>query len=225
MRVTAGRVLAVLGPNGRGKTTLLKLLAGALSPQEGRVGASAPVAFLPQLVHVQLAYTVLEMVLMGRARHVSLFSTPTRVDERVAWEAIERLGLTALASRRFDQISGGERQLVMFARALATRSTILVLDEPGAGLDLRNQGVVLGWIKRLAGQGLTIVFTTHQPQHAHAVADDALLMFGSTRHVSGPASTTMTEENLSELFGVELRPVRIEVGGQQVTSVVPIWRL
>jgi len=113
----------------------------------------------------------------------------------------------------------------MFARALATQSTILVLDEPGAGLDLRNQGVILGWIKRLAEQGLTIVLTTHQPQHAHAVADDALLMFGSTRHISGPVSTTMTEENLSELFSVELRSVRIDIAGQQVTSVVPIWRL
>jgi iron complex transport system ATP-binding protein len=158
--VERGSTFAILGPNGSGKTTFLKLLIGALASGEGAIRATGQIAFVPQLFQVSFPYRVLDMVLMGRARRVGFFSTPSAQDEVAALQALGRLQLADLAERPFDELSGGQRQLVIFARALATEADILVLD-------LKNQGVILEWIERLSRQeGLTVVFTTHHPHHA-----------------------------------------------------------
>lgn len=223
-RVKRGNVFAILGPNGRGKTTLLKLLLGTLRPASGSIRMLGQPAFVPQLFHVGFPYRVLDMVLMGRARHVGLFSTPSKRDETEALAALGQLGLDDLAARGFDELSGGQRQLVLFARALASGAEILILDEPTSALDLHNQGIALEWISRLARErGLTVIFTTHHPQHAHAVADDALLMFSEDSYVCGAVEDVLNEANLQRLYGVPMRELAFEYEGETLSALVPVW--
>jgi iron complex transport system ATP-binding protein len=222
--IACGSVFAILGPNGRGKTTLLKLLLGTLKPQQGCVTVRGMPAFVPQLFQVSFPYRVLDMVMMGRARQIGLFSLPSRQDDTAGREVLSRLGLEHLAERSFDELSGGQRQLVIFARALVSGADILILDEPTSALDLKNQGIVLEWIARLSRQeGLTVVFTTHHPHHAQAVADAALLMFGESDYACGPLGQVMTEENLHRLYGVELRLVGFEHHGEAFDTIVPVY--
>jgi iron complex transport system ATP-binding protein len=222
-KVEKGRVFAILGPNGRGKTTLLKLLLGALKPVRGAVRVQGGLAFVPQLFQVSFPFKVLDMVLMGRARQIGLFALPSRADEAAARDALARLGLADLAERSFDELSGGQRQLVIFARALASGAEILVFDEPASALDLKNQGIVLGWIARLRDAGLTVIFTTHHPHHALAVADEALLMFDPSSYACGPVDEALSEENLYRLYGVALWKVALEKQGETLTALVPAY--
>ena len=222
--IPRGKVLAILGPNGCGKTTLLKLLLGAHSPGEGVVRVEGRVAFVPQLFQVSFSYSVLDMVLMGRARRIALFSTPSADDDNAAMMALKKLDLADLAERPFDELSGGQRQLVIFARALAAEADILILDEPTSALDLKNQGLILQWIRRLSREeGLTVVFTTHHPHHAHAVADATMLMLGQREFLCGPTAEVITEENLHRLYGVALKRVQFEVDGQAAETFIPIY--
>jgi iron complex transport system ATP-binding protein len=222
-----GRTLALLGPNGCGKTTLLKLITGGLAAQTGRVEVLDRIAFVPQLTHVSFAYTALDMVLMGRVRQIGVFATPTSTDEGIASTALDRVGILALALRTFDTLSGGERQLVLFARALASEADILVLDEPTAALDLAHQHLVLQRIHQLARtDGMTIVFSTHQPDHAAVVADDVALMFRDRDIVTGPIRETMTAARLSQLFGIEVRQGSVRRDHGPAREVfVPMWNL
>src|SRR5208283_4856785 len=124
---------------GRGKTTLLKILLGALKPSQGRLSVSGHMSFVPQLFHVSFDYSTLDMVLMGRARKIGLFSQPSPRDRRAALEALDRFGMSDFADRPFHELSGGQRQLAIFARALVAEARILILDEPTSALDLKNQ--------------------------------------------------------------------------------------
>lgn len=208
-----GSVTALLGPNGRGKTTLLKLLLGILTPSEGSLRLGGPTAFVPQLFRTAFAYTVLDMVLMGRAQKIGLWSQPSADDEAAALAALDRFGLADLAGRPFDQISGGQRQLAILARAIVSEAEIIILDEPCAALDLRNQALVLEWIGRLADvHGLTVLFSTHTPQHASAMADRVMLMFGAEDCLVGPPDEVLNETNLERLYGVPVRRTRDESG-------------
>ena len=221
--VQRGSIFALLGPNGSGKTTLLKILLGALKPTSGTVAIDRRSAFVPQLFQVTFDYTVLDMVLMGRARQVGLFSQPSPQDEEAAMASLDRFGIAGFAQHAFHELSGGERQLVIFARALVSEAEILILDEPTSALDLRNQIVVLDWITRLSHQdGLTVVFTTHHPHHALAVADNALLMFGGTNYARGVATDVLSEENLHKLYGVDIKHLPFEHKGQQHETLVPV---
>jgi iron complex transport system ATP-binding protein len=222
--VEKGQVFALLGPNGRGKTTLLKILLGILKPSEGQVWTQGQIAFVPQLFQVSFDYTALDMVLMGRARKVGLFAQPTPTDEAAAMEALARFGLAHLAHRPFHEMSGGQRQLVIFARALVAEADILILDEPTSALDLKNQSIILEWIDRLArDESLTVALTTHHPHHAHAVADQALLMFGEHDFVCGGANDMLTEENLHRLYDVELCRVNFDYQGKSLTTLAPVY--
>lgn len=222
--IAKGSVFAILGPNGRGKTTLLQLLARVLQPREGTISLAGTPAFVPQLFQVSFPYRVLDMVMMGRARQIGLFSLPSREDRAIALNALERLGLASLAQRSFDELSGGQRQLVIFARALASGADILILDEPTSALDMKNQAAVLKWIHDLSREhGLTVIFTTHHPHHAHAVADHVLLMLGEQEYRCGPAGETLTESNLQRLYEVPLRHVSFEHHGGRVSTLVPVY--
>ncbi|MGA9486589.1 MAG: ABC transporter ATP-binding protein [Methylocella sp.] len=221
--VAKGRVFALLGPNGRGKTTLLKLLLGALKPSEGSLSVKGHFAFVPQLFQVSFDYSALDMVLMGRAKKVGLFSQPTPKDEEAALAGLDRFGMADYATRPFHELSGGQRQLVIFARALVAEAEILILDEPTSALDLKNQALVLDWIGTLSRKdGLTIVMTTHHPHHALAIADDALLMLGESDYVAGPAAEVLTEEALSALYGVALKRVAFFHEGRCIETFAPV---
>lgn len=223
--VERGKVLAILGPNGCGKTTLLKLLIGDTPPGEGTIQKRGQIAFVPQLFQVSFPYTVLDMVLMGRASHMGLFSIPSVKDKEVALLALERLKVADLADRPFDELSGGQRQLVIFARAIATEADILILDEPTSALDLKRQECILNWIEQLSQQeGLTVIFTTHYPHHAYAVADSVLLMLDKNDFCYGPTPEVMTERRLYELYGVHLKHLCFEHQGQVVKTFVPVYR-
>jgi iron complex transport system ATP-binding protein len=126
------------------------------------------------------------------------------------------------AHRPFHEMSGGQRQLVIFARALVAEADIMILDEPTSALDLKNQGIVLEWIAKLRDEGLTVLFTTHHPHHAHAVADDALLMFSERDYACGPVDEVLTEAHLLRLYGVPLRQVAFEYEGKALASLVPV---
>ncbi len=221
--VKKGHVFALLGPNGRGKTTLLKLLLGALRPGEGHLKVAGHFAFVPQLFQVSFDYSVLDMVLMGRAKKVGLFSQPTQKDEEAALAALDRFGMAHYAYRAFLELSGGQRQLIIFARALVAEADVLILDEPTSALDLKNQILVLDWINTLSRKdGLTIVMTTHHPHHALAVADDVLLMLGETSHLVGTPSEVLTEENLTALYGVPMKRVSFEHEGRHIETLAPV---
>jgi iron complex transport system ATP-binding protein len=222
--VSRGRIFALLGPNGRGKTTLLHLLIGALKPREGSVAVNGRIAFVPQLFQVSFDYCALDMVLMGRAKKIGLFSQPSRLDEEAALAALDRFGMADLANRPFHEMSGGQRQLVIFARALVADAEILILDEPTSALDLKNQALVLDWVGALSrNDGLTIILTTHHPHHALAVADDALLMMGEAVYAAGPAAEVLTEQNLTALYGVALKRIAFEHAGRRIETFAPIF--
>lgn len=208
-----GEVLALLGPNGSGKTTLLKTLLGLLAPREGQVKLGGRlledysiaerarvIAYVPQ-VHVgTFAFTVETVVLMGRTAHGSLFARPGALDRDVTARALERFGISALAGRPYTEISGGERQLVLLARALAQEPRFIVLDEPTASLDFGNQGKVMREIRALAGAGLGVLFTTHDPNHALRAADRAYLLRTGERLGEGPVKEVLTRERLEQLY-------------------------
>jgi iron complex transport system ATP-binding protein len=221
--VKKGHVFALLGPNGRGKTTLLKLLLGALKPSEGSLSVKGHFAFVPQLFQVSFDYSCLDMVLMGRAKKIGLFSQPAQKDEEAAFEALDRFGMADYAYRPFHELSGGQRQLVIFARALLAEADILILDEPTSALDLKNQTLILDWIARLSrNDGLTIVMTTHHPHHALAVADEALLMMGQSAPVVGSPCEVLIEENLTTLYGVPMKRVGFEHEGRHIETLAHV---
>lgn len=219
-----GRTLAVLGPNGKGKTTLLKLLLGTLRPTEGHVSRPGEVAYVPQGFDAPFAYSVLDMVLMGRARQVRLLSQPGSEDLAACQGILEKLGIARLAKRNFLELSGGERQLVVLARALVGKPRVLLLDEPTAALDIAHQGMVVDWIRRLArADGLTVVFTTHNPQHALAAADDALLLYSAEHMALGPVSDLLTTENLSTLYRFPILRSKLRIEDRESDVVVPAF--
>lgn len=219
-----GETLAILGPNGRGKTTALRALLNLQKLQSGRRFGPQVVGYVPQTVPVRNALSGLSMVVMGRTAGLGLFGQPGRADRDAAMSALEEVGVPHLASARFDRMSGGERQMVMMARALATGSSVLVLDEPAAALDLANQQRLLSLLTRLMAQGeRTLVFTTHEPNHALAVADRVVLMQPGTP-VSGSASEMLTAASLRALYGVDIQMVTVEGNdGQRRHVVIPAF--
>ncbi|WNJ90851.1 ABC transporter ATP-binding protein [Bosea sp. 685] len=217
----AGEVLALLGPNGGGKTTLLKTLLGLLPPHGGTLTLDGrPLAvlsveqraralgYVPQAHAGTFAFTVFSVVLMGRTAHGGLFAAPSSHDREVAQAMLERLGIAKLAQRPYTQISGGERQLVLIARALAQEPAYVILDEPTASLDFGNQGKVMSQIRRLAAEGLGVLFTTHDPNQALAHADRVMLLREGQAIATGEAAAMLTPERLSELYGVAIETVR-----------------
>jgi iron complex transport system ATP-binding protein len=223
LTVSAGEILAVLGPNGRGKTTLLRVAAGLKRPTSGHIAASGVVGLVPQDFARTFPYTVADIVLMGRARHVGLLKMPGRRDREAAAAALAVTGMTAFAERSFDSLSGGERQLVLIARAIAGEPATLLLDEPASALDLGNQDRVLTLLRRLADDGLAIVFTTHQPNHALAIADSVLVMPPDVPALAGPTRDVLTDAAVAALYGLPVATLGFEADGRQRRAIVPLY--
>lgn len=213
--VKSGEVLCLLGPNGCGKTTLFKTLLGLLPPLSGevrvlgetvagwsRLAFARRVGYMPQAHTGVFPFTVNEIVLMGRTAHIGRFSLPSTHDRKIAADCLEMLGIAHLGDCIYTAISGGERQLTLIARALAQQPALLVMDEPTASLDFGNQIRILGHIDRLRSQGITILMSTHQPEHAMRVADRiALLASGSILGIGTPQDVA-TPDKLATLYSV-----------------------
>ena len=208
-----GEVLALLGPNGGGKTTLLKTLLGLIAPKAGEVrlqGKPLPryssrerarlLAYVPQSHFATFAFTVEAMVLMGRTAHRSLFGRPTAADRDIAVQMLERFGIAQLRERPYTMISGGERQLVLLARALAQEPQFIVLDEPTANLDFGNQGRVMREIQTLASSGHGVLFTTHDPNHAMRAAHRTYLLRGGQRLGEDATGEILNRAQLEALY-------------------------
>jgi iron complex transport system ATP-binding protein len=219
IEIPAGEVVCLLGPNGSGKTTLLRTLLGLLAPLAGTVTLdgrpleawparerATRLAYVPQAAESYFDFSVLEMVEMGRTAHRGVFARPGARDLERANDALARLGLAALAERPIHRVSGGERQLALIARALATEATYVVMDEPAANLDFGNQALVLEEIARLRQAGVAVVFSTHHPDHALRIADRVAMIRDGGMMASGATDAVVNSENLSALYG---RPVEV----------------
>lgn len=222
-RIPVGQTLAVLGPNGRGKTTMLRALLGFQSLAAGKRISPTISGYVPQHGASQAKLNGLDVVVMGRARSIGLFGQPSKKDLDRATAALVKIGAEHLAERRYDQMSGGQRQLVLIARALATGSPALVFDEPTSALDLGNQARTLDLLNKLREeQNHAILFTTHDPNHALASADRVLLMMPGGRELEGAVDEMIQPEPLSELYGVPMAWVTLtDPDGQQRRAIMP----
>lgn len=198
----AGEICAFLGENGCGKTTLIDLLLGLQKPQAGLIEILRSSALVPQKFSVPFNFSCEEIALMGRARNISSFATPGPKDFEAVLQAFRELKIESLLHKKFAELSGGQQQMVLIARALASDADVIFLDEPASALDLKNQDKMLFLLKQLSkNKGKTIVFTTHHPNHALAAADKVLLMKRG-HYIFGSRSEVLTEENLTTLFGL-----------------------
>jgi iron complex transport system ATP-binding protein len=218
-QVLPGTATAVLGPNGSGKTTLVRCAAGLLTPVEGTVTRAARAGYVPQAHGSTFAYRALDMVLMGRARQIGLFRSPGAADRTASLEAMDRVGIAGLRSRFFPTLSGGEQQLVLIARAIAAGCPVLVLDEPATGLDLKNQVRVLRLLRELMTDGMAVLLSTHHPDHALYLADQAVLLTPAGPR-TGDAMALLSEKELTALYGVSLSTVPYADGGSTRRTVV-----
>ena len=169
-------------------------------------------AYVPQVHTPTFAFTVEAVVLMGRTAHGSLFSRPSAADRAIAARTLERFGIAHLAARPYTMISGGERQLVLLARALAQEPQFVVLDEPTASLDFGNQGKVMREIRALAAAGHGVLFTTHDPNHALRAADRAYLLRDGARIAEGAVGAVLNRAQLETLYGAPVETITDTAG-------------
>lgn len=223
--LAAGEVMCVLGPNGGGKTTLFRTLLGLLERHSGSISIQAEpleslsrgqiaraVGYVPQGHAGYFAYTVREMVLMGRTAHLAPFAAPGGTDRSVAERVLNALGIAQLAEKPVTEISAGERQLALVARALAQEPRLLVMDEPTASLDFGNQVRVLQTISELAASGIAILFSTHDPDHAFLSAHRALLLGQGRALEIGPPREVIRADTLERLYGVSIEVLPVAGG-------------
>ncbi len=223
LRLERGHVLAVLGANGVGKTTLINTLIGVIKPKSGRLSVSGQVGYVPQLFEAPFSYSAFDIALMGRARHLGLFGAPGKKDYEIVRHYFYLLGIEHFEGQSFNSLSGGQRQLVMIAQALSSECDLLVLDEPCAALDYKNQDKVLSLLEHLKDEhGMTIVFSTHMPQHAVEIASDVLLMTSGSKYVSGPMAEALSAENLTALYDLPI--ARADFDGLPKHTYAPVFR-
>jgi iron complex transport system ATP-binding protein len=227
LAIREGEICCLLGSNGAGKTTLLKCLLNLLTPNRGTIRVHGQaitalsarelarlVAYVPQSASTPFAFTAADIAVMGRTPYLPLSATPSAADQRMAQSCLERLGIGNLRDRPFSELSGGERQLVLLARALVQQAPVLVLDEPTAALDYGNEVRLLGIIADLARDGRSVLMTTHQPNHALNYSSRAVLMRNGAITAEGTPAEVITSERLTTLYEVPIYVAAVILPGE-----------
>lgn len=227
-----GQFLSVLGPNGVGKSTLFRCLLGLLPASQGSVAVdgreirdmnaaelSRKMAYIPQSHNPVFNFSVLDMVLMGTTSQVGRFAVPGREQIRLAEAALERLGVAHLRDRGCGNISGGERQLILIARAIAQKARILVMDEPSANLDFGNKLRVMKTVKSLTNDGYTVIQSTHDPDQAYLYSDKILALYDGRVLAWGTPRETVCDSLISTLYGVDVEVCSMH--GDDVRVCIP----
>ena len=235
-RADAGEVLCLVGPNGCGKTTLFRLILGSLPITAGSVRIDGKdtqslsprelanlIAYIPQYHTPIFSYTVLDVVIMGRASHFSAFETPKAVDREAAFEALEKVNALHLANKKYTALSGGQRQLILIARAICQSAKVFVMDEPAANLDYANQQLLMEVIGDLAAKGYCIVLSTHSPEQPASVGSKVLLMKEGKVAGFGPPRQVITPETLQAVYDIEMDVVTVrDRYGAERTICLPV---
>ena len=219
LELASGAVCAIIGKNGSGKTTLIKCLAGIHKAGAGQVDIPSPVGYVPQKSNFIYDMKVLDAIVMGRYQYFGSFSMPGKKDYEMARQCADDLNIRHLLDSNFLQLSGGQQQLVMVARALAVGSECIILDEPCSALDYGNQNHILSVIARLKERNMTTIFSTHDPNHVIHVADRVLVMKEHKDYLFGETGQIMTDEVLSGVYGMCLKKLEL----QEKTIVVPYY--
>ena len=230
-----GEVVCILGPNGVGKTTLFRSIMGFLSVYQGEIfldgiakdkisnyDFAKAVSYVPQNQETSFPFSVIDMVVMGCTVHLKPFEMPGIREYSIATRIINLLGIAHLKDKLFSQISGGERQMVLIARALAQHPKLLVMDEPTANLDFGNQLKVLECIRELVHFQLGVLMTTHNPDHAFLCCDRAILLTKEGIPIIGLVDEVVTEENLEKAYGVKVKIIESKLPDGVVKSCVPL---
>jgi len=219
LSIEPGEMVGLLGPNGSGKTTLIKLASGILKPDRGdieldgsdlsqlsRKSIARRMAVVPQQFHIPFAFTVSEVVMLGRIPFIKAFAGETGADRGAVTNALESVGITELAERRFDELSGGERQKVILAMALAQQPRLLLLDEPTANLDISHQLETLEWVRSLnLEKGLTVIAAMHDLNLASLYFDRLIILKEGRVSADGPPARVLTEDKIREVFSTSVR--------------------
>lgn len=229
-----GNLIAVLGPNGVGKSTLFRCMLGFLKPTSGSVSVNGKdvmeytrrdlakeIAYIPQSYNPVFNHTVMESVLMGATHDLALFEQPGERHVRKAMQRLEELGIAELADRGAMKISGGERQLMLIARALVQDAGILIMDEPTANLDYGNSYRVMQKISLLGKAGFTIIFSTHNPDQALRWADRVFALKDGKVLADGPVESAINEEILKTLYGVGVAVNTVRAGSGEYKVCTP----
>lgn len=230
-----GDLIAILGPNGSGKTTMLRCIMGFLKFNEGtscfcgkniyKIPSKKlwnKISYVPQAKGFISSMLVSDMILLGLASKIGVFSTPSDKDYKKVTEIAKYLQIDYLLDKKCNQISGGELQMVLVARAIISEPELLILDEPESNLDFRNQLIVLDTLSALASKGMCVIFNTHYPEHALTRANKSLILSKGGNTVFGDTEKIVTEENIRNAFGVSAIISEVETKGNIYKSIMPL---
>jgi len=237
--VPEGQIVCLMGPNGCGKTTLLDCIMAVHRPERGSITLlgrplsayrrheiAREIAYVPQIHDIYFPYTVREMVLLGRTAYTGLFGEPKEEDEEISLAAMRRVGVDRFADQPYSRLSGGEIKLVLLARALGQQTRLIVMDEPTAHLDYRNELIFLETLASLVlDDRISVLMATHSPEHAYyfaglGVDTRAALFRGGTIFAYGEPEEVITEPALEQVYGVKARIVTdVDENGRRIRSI------
>lgn len=238
LELNSGESCCILGPNGVGKTTLFKTILNMLKPLAGQISIDGQninswkpkkmaryMAYVAQAHTPSFPYRVREVAMMGRLGQISTLGQPTKKDHEIVEQALEDVGIRHLRDMPYSAISGGERQLLMIARALAQQPKLLIMDEPTANLDYGNMVIVMRAIRRLAEEGLCVIYTSHMPDQAFMCRSKTALILRNEPLIFGDADRVITEKNLYAAYRTQIQILEvIGTGGEPLKVVVPRMR-